>query len=114
MPTDVTDVLWEHARTLLGELPRRRALVKRVGVALLDLRAGGRRQGWLFSDPERDRPPAAGGSRTDRASRLDQVVDSLRQRHGFGRIVRGSSLPLSERFEQGEDGYILRTPSLNQ
>lgn len=113
-PTDVTDTLWEHARKLLGELPRRRALVKRVGVALLDLRAGGRRQGWLFSDPERDRPPTAGGSRVERSARLDRVVDALREQHGFGLIVRGSSLPLAERFEQGEDGYILRTPSLNQ
>lgn len=110
-PTDVTDVLWEHARGLLRGLPRRRALVKRVGVALLDLRAAGGRQGWLFSDPSHDRP---GSSRADRAARLDAVVDDLRARHGFGRVLRGASLPLSEGFELGDDGYVLRTPSLNQ
>ncbi|MDA1264718.1 MAG: DNA polymerase IV [Planctomycetota bacterium] len=113
-PTDVTDVLWEHARELFRSLPRRRALVKRVGVALLDLRASTGRQGQLFSDPDRDRAPEEGGSRADRAARLDQLVDALRRRHGFGRVLRGASLPLTESFELGEDGFVLRTPSLNQ
>jgi DNA polymerase IV len=113
-PTDVTDLLWEHARDLLRGLPRRRALVKRVGVALLGLREAEGHQGQLFSDPDRDRAPERGGSRADRAARLDRVVDELRRRHGFGRLLRGSSLPLSEGFELGEDGYVLRTPSLNQ
>lgn len=112
--TDVTDVLWEHARTLLRSLPKRRALVKRVGVALLELKPAGGRQGVLFSDPERDRLPGDGGSRADRAARLDRVLDELRERHGFGRVLRGATLPLSEDHDLGEDGYQLRTPSLNQ
>lgn len=115
-PTDVTDQLWEHARALLHSLPRRRALVKRVGVALLDLRPAGGRQGRLFSDPCSDRVPGSllGGSRSDRAARLDRVIDTLRAQHGFGRVLRGSSLPLLETFELGDDGFRLRTPSLNQ
>lgn len=112
--TDSTDRVWEVARTLLRSFPRRRALVKRVGVELSNLRS---RDGWqaeLFSDPGADRLPGAGGSRADRQRRLDDAVDGLRGRFGFGRVLRGSSLPLSETHELGPDGYRLRTPSLNQ
>jgi DNA polymerase-4 len=37
-----------------------------------------------------------------------------RARHGFGRILRGTSFPLSANHELLPDGYRLRTPSLNQ
>jgi DNA polymerase-4 len=112
--TDSTDRVWETARSLLRSFPRRRALVKRVGLELSNLRS---RDGWqaeLFSDPGGDRGPGAGGSRADRQRRLDDAVDALRGRFGFGRVLRGSSLPLSETHELGPDGYRLRTPSLNQ
>ena len=107
----VTAELSRHARTLLDELPRRRALVKRVGVSLLNLSTSAGRQGQLFSDPLKDRPDA---SHADREHRLDTALDELRQRHGFGRVLRGSSLPLLERFPLEPDGLRLRTPSLNQ
>lgn len=128
-PCADTDRLWEHARALLRALPRRRALVKRVGLTLLNLRTSRGRQGLLFSDPERDRAPrsqglsgkgpsgqgqAAPGSRDDRARALDQALDDLRSRHGFGALVRGASLPLIQDHELGGDGFVLRTPSLNQ
>ena len=70
-----------HARALLDALPRRRALVKRVGVTLSALRPAGAVQGELFSDPASDRSPlaeGAGGSRADRARRLDAAIDALR------------------------------------
>lgn len=106
--SDETAELGELARHLLRGLPRRRALVKRVSVALLALRPAGGRQGRLFSDPETERGlPAAAGA-------LDAVVDSVRARHGFGRIVRGASLPLAADHPLGPDGFRLRTPSLNQ
>ena len=85
--------------------------MKRVGVTLTGLREAGGHQGWLFSDPGRDR---ADLSRRDREHRLDGVLDDLRRRHGFGGVLRGSSLPLVERFPLGRDGFRLRTPSLNQ
>ncbi len=113
-PTDATAALWEHSRELLRGLPRRRALVKRVGVAFLDLRAAAGRQGQLFSDPHRDRPLRTGGSYADRAARLDHVLDELRTRHGFARVLRGASLPLVGNFTLASDGFVLRTPSLNQ
>ena len=116
--SDCTDELWQHALTLLRSLPRRRALVKRVGITLLSLRPLAGHQGQLFSDPASDRGPedsgGANGSRADRNHKLDDALDQLRARHGFGRILRGTSLPLKEAFPLGPDGYRLRTPSLNQ
>ena len=48
-PTDATDRLWSHARALFGELPRRRALVKRVGITLCRLAPSVGWQGELYS-----------------------------------------------------------------
>jgi len=111
--TDSTDELWRIARDLLRSLPRRRALTKRIGLELTKL---GRRVGWqqnLFSDPG-DEHASAGTSHADRQRQLDTVLDDLRARHGFGGMLRGSSLPLSQTHEWGDDGFRLRTPSLNQ
>ena len=109
--TDSTDAIWSHARELLRALPRRRALTKRVGLSLLSLKPIGGWQGHLFNqageDPHKE-------SRDDRHRRLDAALDSLRARYGFGRVLRGSSAPLLEDHHLGEDGFELRTPSLNQ
>jgi hypothetical protein len=118
-PCDATDELWRHARELLRELPRRRALVKRVGVTLCDVASLAGWQGRLFSEPGKDRGSAdegrgAPGSRADRQRRLDRALDRLRGRHGFGRILRGTSFALAADFPLEEDGFRLRTPSLNQ
>ncbi len=114
--TDATAALARHAQTLLAELPRRRALVKRVGLTLLALRPSPGWQGHLFSDPAADRDPCAraGGSRADRERRLDRALDRLRARMGFGRILCGASLPLAATHPLERDGFRLRTPSLNQ
>ena len=100
-PSDSTDALWRHARALLRELPRRRALTKRVGLTLLGLSPSPGWQGALFGD-------------ADRRRRLDRALDTLRARLGFGRILRGASLPVARICELGPDGFRLRTPSLNQ
>lgn len=115
-PTASTTALEEHALILLRGLPRRRALVKRVGLTLLHLRGSCGRQGELFSDPARDRAQgaAAGGSHADRAAALERALDGLRARHGFGKVLRGQSLSLLGEHPLGPDGFVLRTPSLNQ
>ncbi|MCB9916653.1 MAG: DNA polymerase IV [Planctomycetes bacterium] len=117
-PTDSTDRVAAEARALLRSLPRRRALVKRVGVELANLRPASGWQGTLFSEPGGDRiaEDARGpsGSHADRQRRLDDAVDALRARVGFGRVLRGSSLALGETHELEVGGYRLRTPSLNQ
>lgn len=105
--TDGTVAILTRAQELFAALPRRRALVKRVGLSLEGLEPA---QGWqhhLTDDPDRE-------ARDDREHRLDIALDALRARHGFGRILRGSSLPLAATHPLEEDGFRLRTPSLNQ
>ncbi len=116
-PSDATEALWQQARDILRDLPRKRALVKRVGVTLVGLKARAGWQGELFSNPDGDRSECengTGGSHSDRWRRLDAAVDRLRDRLGFGRILRGASMPLAENHELEAEGFRLRTPSLNQ
>ena len=117
VPSDSTDRVWGEARRMFRSLPRRRALVKRIGIELSNFSTASGWQTTLFSDPTGDRPrspKSPHGSRADRQRQLDDTLDGLRARFGFGRVLRGSSLPLSETHELGPDGYRLRTPSLNQ
>ena len=113
--TQDTAPLFDHARTLLRSLPQRRALVQRIGISLLLLRKSAGHQGELFSAPsEHIEAQALRTSHGDRQAVLDRTLDDLRKRHGFGRVLRGSSLPLMENHALGQDGFLLRTPSLNQ
>jgi DNA polymerase-4 len=116
--SDSTDRVAAEARAMLRSLPRRRALVKRVGIELTRLRPAAGWQGTLFSQPAADRAAdsagGAAGSHADRQRQLDDVLDGLRERIGFGRVLRGSSLPLCETHELKAEGFRLRTPSLNQ
>jgi DNA polymerase IV len=102
-PTHSSAILCRSARELLRSLPRRRALVKRVGLALEELAPKLGEQRHLF-DAELE----------DRAQRLECALDRLREKHGFGRVLRGSSLLLAPHYPLGPDGLRLRTPSLNQ
>lgn len=115
-PTDATDLLWRHAQALFDALPRRRALVKNLGVTLHDLREQGGWQGQLFDDEPHDasRTGPQGQSHADRQRRVDAALDALRARLGFGAVLRGASTPLSATHPLGPDGFRLRTPSLNQ
>jgi hypothetical protein len=60
-PSDSTDEIWRRARALFRALPRRRALVKTVGVSLVGLSP---RTGWqnhLYGDGDpRGNVPRAG------------------------------------------------------
>ncbi len=109
-PSDSTDELWQHARSLYRAFPRRRALVKNLGLALLGLRPSSGWQGRFFAE-EGD---AHAASRADRHRRLDRALDRLRERMGFGRVLRGPSTPLQATHPLRADGFRLRTPSLNQ
>jgi DNA polymerase-4 len=124
-PSSSTDALSRHAMALLRSLPRRRALVKRVGLELTGLERQHARQGLLFDPNPLDAPtepaaqtnspaPEGGVAREERQRRLDEALDRLRRRHGFGGVLRGSSWLLAEGRERTRDGFVLRTPSLNQ
>ena len=76
-------------------------LVKRVGISLLHLRGTVGRQGEPLSDPsviESPDPPRRAPPRpavaAERAAALERALDGLRARHGFGKVLRGASLPL--------------------
>ncbi len=123
VPSDSTADLVRAARELLRSLPRRRALVKRVGLTLAPIVARGGWQWHLFDEhagPDEGAADCAHGvdtkrpSRADRHRSLDETLDRLRARVGFGRILRGSSAELARSHELGADGFRLRTPSLNQ
>lgn len=109
-PTDATDELWTVARELLRGLPRRRALVKRIGLVLSNLAPSPGWQGRLFGEPGEGGPVP----RAERQRRLDRALDRLRGELGFGRILRGTCLPLRATHPLSADGFQLRTPSLNQ
>ncbi len=109
-PTDSTDELWDAALELLRGLPRRRALVKRIGLVLTNLGPSAGWQGRLFSAPGRD----GRLSHADRQRRLDHALDRLRASLGFGRVLRGTCLPLRATHPLSAEGFQLRTPSLTQ
>jgi DNA polymerase-4 len=67
-PSDSTDELLGRARALFRELPRRRALVKTVGITLADLAPRAGWQNHLFGEPESSIP----ASREDRHRLLDR------------------------------------------
>src|SRR5262249_4795069 len=100
-PSDATDELWRAALALYRTLPRKRALLKRLGISFQGLALAPGWQGQLFSSAEEPAlaPAVDGthaGSHADRQRRLDRALDELRAKLGFGRILRGPSTPLQE------------------
>ena len=112
--SDATAELTALALTLYRSFPRRRALLKRIGVSFHGLAATPGWQGRLFSDGEPAPTLPHAASHADRHRRLDRALDELREKYGFGRILRGTSAPLAASHPLGPDGFKLRTPSLNQ
>jgi DNA polymerase-4 len=81
-PTDVTQEIWESAARLLTErLPDRPLRVRLLGVGVTGLSAVGPRQRTLFADAEHESH-----------SRVDQVVDSIRERFGRDAVNRATNL----------------------
>lgn len=114
-PSDGTLEIGNLALAIYRALPRRRALVKTLGLSLTRFspRAGWQRQ--MFDEQQDGGLAAArGASRRDRQRELDRLLDALRERHGFGSVLLGASLPLKETHPLGPEGFKLRTPSLNQ
>lgn len=114
-PSDGTLEIGNLALAIYRALPRRRALVKTLGLSLTRFspRAGWQRQ--MFDEQQGGGLAAArGASRRDRQRELDRLLDALRERHGFGSVLLGASLPLKETHPLGPEGFKLRTPSLNQ
>lgn len=81
-PTNITEeILRTAARLLTDRLPRRRLLVRLLGVGVSNFENAEQVQGLLFDDPAHERQ-----------SRLDAAADKLRERFGADALRRGSVL----------------------
>jgi DNA polymerase-4 len=101
-PSDDESELAPLARQRLARLYHRRLPLRLLGVELAPL-GPPNRQGELFPDEGRQR-----------ARRLRQCKDDIRQRFGFLAVVNGSALELVERLEHDRDNFKLRTPCLTR
>jgi DNA polymerase-4 len=120
---DAVAALWPQRWT-------RRVRLRLVGVALFDLAVVRERQGELFPyagcesshagcsasarSSEGDSVPtsALAGPREQRPKKdLDAVLDGLRERHGFGVVMKGRAIDCLARLGNDPRGFRLRTPS---
>ncbi len=101
-PSDDESELAPLARQRLARLYRRRLPLRLLGVELAPLGPPDR-QGELFPDEGRQR-----------ARRLRDAREAIRQRFGFLAVVNGSALELVGRLEHDRDNFKLRTPCLTR
>jgi DNA polymerase-4 len=99
-PTDRDDVILAVARSLWPLRYDRRLALRLVGVTLCDVVPAAGRQMGLFE--------------TGRAAALDGAVDRIRERHGFGALVRGRAIGLLAKVPADARGFRLRTPGCSR
>lgn len=96
--------------TVVNELwPKRwdrRVKLRLVGVTLHDVFAETEHQLDLFETP--------GFALARHDERLDDAVDHIRKRHGFGALVRGRATALLERVPRTKRGFRLQTPACSR
>ncbi len=80
---------------------QRRVKIRLVGVTLHGLERGSERQLDLLE-------------RVDVEKHLDDAVDGIRERHGFGAVVRGRAIDLLARVPASQRGFRLHTPSCSK
>ena len=90
------------ARRCLERAWSRRLLLRGLGVRLSRLVPSGE----AVQDGLWDRSPGA-------ALRLEKALDRIREKHGFGGVLRGKESLLLGRLPSGREGFRLRTPSLS-
>ncbi|MFV1958742.1 MAG: hypothetical protein ACC662_04945, partial [Planctomycetota bacterium] len=122
-PSDRDDEILALARSLWRARHDRRVRLRLVGVVLHDLvevhgrqlelpfreRAGAQGEVALDVDPAASSPFAR-----PRHERLDLAIDCVRDRHGFGSLVRGSAIGLLGRLPRSDRGFRLRTPGCSR
>ena len=91
-PTNITDEIWDAASRLLAErLPNRPLRIRLLGVGVAGFGGTGQSQPTLFRDEAREN-----------RSRLDDAVDTIREKFGRASVSRGANLDLDQR--QPRDG----------
>jgi DNA polymerase-4 len=109
-PTDGDDEILAAVRSLWPRRWDRRVKLRLVGVALHDLVPAGDRQLDLF-DAAATGPDGSSRLTSGIGARLDAAVDLVRDRHGFGALVRGRAIDLLPRLPRSPTGFRLRTPA---
>lgn len=115
-PSAERGVLVELALEILEELLARRCMVSRIGLSLERLMSdGGYVQGDLFSllVAEGSGPLHGEGMRELQSRRLDESLDRIRNRYGFGAMTVGPSIALLGKLVRTHAGFRMRTPSLS-
>lgn len=101
-PTDRDEDVLSVVRTLWPLVWQRRVRLRLVGVTLHGLEPkGGEVQLDLLASLDVDR-------------HLDAAVDAIRERHGFGALVRGRAIDLLRQVPSSKRGFRLRTPSCSR
>lgn len=78
--TDITSEIYETARDLLQELWKNRVPLRLLGVSLTQIDRGEAVQMSLFRDEKKEK-----------ARKLDEALDSIRNRYGMDKIRRGAN-----------------------
>lgn len=100
--TDADRAIFDIGLELLeSSISQRRQRVRLIGIGVSGLVAGGRQLSLLDPSPER-------------WTRLDRVIDRIRNRYGFTAIQRGRTLLLRDFFPSERDEYLLQTPALSR
>jgi len=100
--TDRDEDVLTLVRTLWPLVWQRRVRLRLVGVTLHGLEArSGDGQLDLLATLDVDR-------------HLDEAVDAIRRRHGFGALVRGRAIDLLQQVPSSARGFRLRTPSCSR
>lgn len=100
--TDLDEDLLAALWGLLDRIFVRRVNLTHLGVGLSRFRLA-ERQGDLFAPPDRGR-----------LERLHAAIDAIRDKYGHSAILAGPSIALLGTMHLGEDGFVLRTPSLTK
>jgi DNA polymerase-4 len=119
-PSDRDDEVLAAVRSLWPARWDRRVKLRLVGVTLHDLVPAGDRQ--LEFDLAESNVGTGGASlvscrSTALGERLDDAIDLVRDRHGFGALLRGRAIdllprpPLPSRLPRSPSGFRLRTPA---
>ena len=135
-PSDRDDDILKQVRWLWPRCWKRRVRLRLVGVTLHGLEPVGERQLELFDGRLEENRPRGGGSkalhgvsdevRHLRRAALDEAIDQVRERHGFGAVTRGRAVglitttPGARTHATGTEGgrrirgFTLRTPSCSK
>jgi len=110
-PTDVTGDIYGLAREILDRLLTRRVRVRMVGATLRGLEP---RPSWRQLFLPLPSTKISRGAKDLSAGDLDEVVDRIRERFGFGALTVGRSIDMLGRVKHDARGFVLRTPALTR